>query len=92
MLLPPPNAAASPTALPSNAPAGAPAQQPPAVSPFPDDEDEEEERMLRAPAYRPRKLTAAERTVYHTANGRIVKGGGGIAPDVEVRPRPIDAA
>ena len=24
-----------------------------------------------------------------TANGRVVKGGGGIAPDVEVSPRPI---
>ncbi|KAL1522324.1 hypothetical protein AB1Y20_017316 [Prymnesium parvum] len=58
---------------------------PPAAPPLPGDEVPGRSRA----AYLPRKLTAAEQAVYHTANGRVVSGGGGIAPDVEVKPRPV---
>jgi carboxyl-terminal processing protease len=54
--------------------------------------EEEQEALTDSAATRPDTTKPASNQVFHTDHGRVVVGGGGIVPDVAVRPDSTDLA
>jgi carboxyl-terminal processing protease len=54
--------------------------------------EQEQEDMVDSAAVRPDTTRPSKSQVYHTDGGRVVLGGGGIVPDVVVRPDSADEA
>jgi carboxyl-terminal processing protease len=54
--------------------------------------EEEQEALADSAAMRPDTAKPAANQVFHTDHGRVVLGGGGIVPDIAVRPDSTDLA